>query len=123
MFQTIRIYYDIKTKYEYEQFLFNYIIRNYLLTGDLRITKNMNMQNQRYFKLMDDNDTEIEISCRPLIETAIKGYTADIVYIQNSALYKTDSEILKILPLMFSNKDPEIYVFDGTGVIGRWNTN
>lgn len=121
MLQIVRIYYDTKTKYEYESFLFNYLIRKYLEKGDLRITKNINMQNQRYLKLMDDNDIEIEISCRPLIETAIKGYTANIVYIQNTALYKTNSDILNDLPLMFYKKEPEIYIFDRNGVIGRWN--
>ena len=53
---------------------------------------------------MDDDETEIEISCRPLIETAITGHHADIVYVQNTALYKTNSDILNSLPLMFTNK-------------------
>ena len=121
MLQVIRIYYDIKNKNEYEQFLFNFVIRALLEKGDFRLTKNMNMINQRYLKFMDDKDNEIEVSCRPLIETAITGYHADWVYIQNSALYKTNSEILDSLPLLFT-KEPHIEIFDQTGVIGEWNT-
>jgi hypothetical protein len=71
----------------------------------------MNMPNQRYLKFMNDKDNEIEVSCRPLIETAIKGYHADLVYIQNTALYKTNSEILDLLPTIFT-KEPRIEVFD-----------
>ena len=82
----------------------------------------MNMPNQRYLKFMNDKDNEIEVSCRPLIETAIKGYRADLVYIQNTALYKTNSEILNLLPTIFT-KEPRIEVFDQNGVIGKWNTN
>lgn len=120
MLQILRIYYDIKNKNEYEQFLFNYIIRNFLENGDLRLTKNINSYNYRYFKLMDDKDEEIEITCKPLTEIAIRGFHADTVYIQNSALYKTNSGILEQLPLMFT-QEPKIYIFDQTGVIGQWN--
>lgn len=120
MLYSIKVYYDIKNKNEYEQFLFNYLIRNYLEGGDLRLTKNINNYNYRYLKLMDEKDEEIEITCKPLSETAIRGYYADAVYIQNSALYKTNSEILNDIPLMFT-EEPKIYVFDQTGVIGRWN--
>ena len=120
MIQILRIYYDIKNKNEYEQFLFNYIIRNFLENGDLRLTKNINSYNYRYLKLMDDKDEEIEITCKPLTEIAIRGFHADTVYIQNSALYKTNSGILEQLPLMFT-QEPKIYIFDETGVIGQWN--
>jgi len=60
---------------------------------------------------MDEKDEEIEISCKPLSETAITGYHADIVYIQNSALYKTNSDILNSIPSMFT-QEPKIYIFD-----------
>ena len=120
MLQILRIYYDTKNKNEYEQFLFNYIIRNFLENGDLRLTKNINSYNYRYLKLMDDKDEEIEITCKPLTEIAIRGFHADTVYIQNSALYKTNSGILEQLPLMFT-QEPKIYIFDETGVIGQWN--
>lgn len=120
MLQVIRLYYDIKNKNEYETFLFNYLIRSYLEGGELRLTKNLNQYNQRYLKLRDDREEEIEISCRPLVETAIKGYYADIVYIQNSALYKTNSVILDSIQEMF-RQESKIYIFDNTGVIGQWN--
>ena len=122
MLQIIRIYYDIKSRQEYEQFLFNYIIRNLLEKGDVRLIKNLTQyQGKRYLKFIDDRDLEIEVICKPLSETAVTGVKADIVYIQQSALYKTNSNILNEIPTIFHYTNPLIYVFDNTGVIGTWN--
>ncbi len=122
--QIIRVYYDIKSQKEYTQFLFNHIVRDLLEQGDLRLTKNINQyQGKRYLKFVDSYDNEIEIFCTPLSETAVKGHVASTVYIQNIALYKTSQEILDIIPTMFRDKQPEVYIFDGNEVLGKWNTN
>lgn len=122
--QIIRVYYDIKNQKEYTQFLFNQIVRDLLEQGDLRLTKNVSQyQGRRYLKFTDNYDNELEIFCAPLSETAVKGHVANTVYIQNTALYKTNQEILDTIPIMFCDKQPEVYIFDENEVLGKWNTN
>lgn len=123
MVTIIRIYYDIKNKQEYESFLFNYLVRSYLENGDWRISKNIKSYHQRFIKLIKNEEEEITIFGRPLMSTAILGASANVVYIQQSALYKTNSEVLGEINNTFKVQQAEIYVFDKEEVIGKWNIN
>ena len=116
----IRIYYDLQDQLPYNTF-YNYIIEHYLNLG-YTFTYNKNYYREHISKLINTEKQEIMISAKPLIETAVKGHTADIIYIQHSALQKVNRDIATYFNTL-NPKEVDIYIFDKTGVIGVWNTN
>jgi hypothetical protein len=118
MLFTIRIYYDLNNKYEYDIF-FNSRVHEYLRIG-YETVGNVRDYRQHSTNLRNNKGHEIFINGRPLTSTAITGLKADIIYVQNTALYKTNSEIINLFN-QINPKDTDIYVFEKDKVIGAWN--
>lgn len=118
MLFTIRIYYDIKNKQDYNTF-YNIILEQYLIKG-FSIIKDQKDYSERFTNLEKLSNQNIKIIACPLREIDVIGQHPNIIYIQNTALWKTNHEIINLFN-QINPKDTDIYVFDRTGVIGTWN--
>ena len=123
MLTRIIIYYYDPLRAQLKNFLFNHVIKEYMEKNDTVITENHHSEHGWHLILQDNDNNVIDINCLIFSPNTIRGYRADIFYLQEYLYEHEDTYTLDYLnSCRYANSAP-IYVFNDEGVIGEWNIN
>ena len=123
MLTKIIVYYYDPLRAQLKNFLFSHIIKEYMEDNDTVITENHHSQHGWHLILQDDDNNITDINCLIFSPNTIRGYRADIFYLQEYLYEHADKNSLDYLNSCRQANGAPIYIFDDEGVIGEWNIN
>lgn len=123
MLTRIIVYYYDPLRAQLKNFLFSHVIKEYMENNDTVIVENHHSEHGWHLILQDNNNNITDINCLIFSPNTIRGYRADIFYLQEYLYEHEDKNSLDYLnSCRYANGAP-IYIFDDEGVIGEWNIN